>query len=89
MLGVDDSFIREHAFSRLAELLGVDYDVLYSLWLDGGEARPYWVLPLDSYNQPSGQVQKEMMTPAQAKELKKTNPYVYDNEYQALLRAQD
>lgn len=33
--GVDqDSFLRELAFSKAAEALGIDYDVLYNAWLN-------------------------------------------------------
>lgn len=33
LLGVDDSLIREICFEKLAELMNVDYDVIYKLWL--------------------------------------------------------
>lgn len=36
-LGVNDSVVRERVFSQIAEILGVDYDVVYYAWL--GEYR--------------------------------------------------
>lgn len=33
LLGVNDSFIREVCFEELAELMDVEYDVIYKLWL--------------------------------------------------------
>ena len=33
-LGVSDSVIRERLFIALAEILDVEYDVIYELWLD-------------------------------------------------------
>lgn len=32
VLGVGDSIIRERVFGELAELKGVDYDVIYDMW---------------------------------------------------------
>jgi len=32
-LGVGDSLIRERIFSKLAEILEVDYEVIYNKWL--------------------------------------------------------
>ena len=37
VLGGGDSLIRERVFTKLAELQGVDYDVIYNLWLYGTE----------------------------------------------------
>ena len=34
LIGVGDSLIRERVFGRLAELLNVDYDVVYYAWLN-------------------------------------------------------
>jgi hypothetical protein len=33
-LGVEDSIIRERVFSRLAELLNVNYDVIFNKWIE-------------------------------------------------------
>lgn len=33
-IGVGDSIIRERLFQHLADLLHVDYDEIYNLWLD-------------------------------------------------------
>ena len=33
LLGVGDSFVREHVFAELAKLLQVDYDMVYDKWL--------------------------------------------------------
>lgn len=30
-----DSFTRELAFTKAADALGIDYDVLYTAWLNG------------------------------------------------------
>lgn len=37
-IGVGDSLIRERLFSKLAEMLGVDYDEIYNVWLNEGAA---------------------------------------------------
>ena len=37
-IGVGDSLIRERLFSQLAKMLDVDYDEIYNVWLDEGEA---------------------------------------------------
>lgn len=34
LLGVGDSIIRERVFDELAKRKGVDYDVIYNMWLD-------------------------------------------------------
>jgi hypothetical protein len=34
-LGVSDSLVRERVFEKLSEILGVDYDVVYNMWLNG------------------------------------------------------
>lgn len=34
ILGVADSLIRERVFERLSELLNVDYNVIYNIWLN-------------------------------------------------------
>ena len=34
-INVNDSVVRERLFSRLAEILGVNYDVVYGAWLAG------------------------------------------------------
>jgi hypothetical protein len=34
-LGVSDSLVRERVFEKLSEILGVDYDVVYNMWLSG------------------------------------------------------
>lgn len=33
VIGVGDSLVRERLFNELANLLGVDYSVIYDLWL--------------------------------------------------------
>ena len=33
MLGVEDSIIRERVLERLAYLMGIDYQIIYYLWL--------------------------------------------------------
>lgn len=33
MIGISDSLIRERIFRGLAELMSVDYDIIYYLWL--------------------------------------------------------
>ena len=33
--GYADSIIRERVFNKMAELFGVDYSVIYDLWLKG------------------------------------------------------
>ena len=35
VMGAGDSVIRERIFQELSELLHVDYDVIYDLWLKG------------------------------------------------------
>lgn len=35
MLGVRDSFVRECVFGEMAKRLGIDYDEIYDLWMDG------------------------------------------------------
>ena len=37
IIGIGDSLIRERLFGHLAELKGVDYDVVYNKWLDESE----------------------------------------------------
>ncbi len=34
MLNVSDSLIRERVFERLAYLMGIDYQIIYYLWLN-------------------------------------------------------
>lgn len=34
-MGVEDSIVRERIFDKLSELLGIDYDCVYHLWLYG------------------------------------------------------
>ena len=36
-MGVDDSIVRERVMSEIADRLGVEYDHVYDLWLNGGE----------------------------------------------------
>ena len=38
LLGVGDSIVRERVFDRAAELLQVDYDMIYLKWLRGAQA---------------------------------------------------
>ena len=33
-MGVGDSLVRERLFTRLSEMLGLDYDHIYELWLN-------------------------------------------------------
>ena len=33
-MGVGDSIVRERLFTRLSEMLGLDYDHIYELWLN-------------------------------------------------------
>ena len=35
-LGVGDSIVRERCFAELADIFGVDYDVIYYAWLNDG-----------------------------------------------------
>ena len=35
IMGYGDSVIRERIFERLADILDVDYDVIYDLWIKG------------------------------------------------------
>lgn len=53
--------------------------------------KTYWYLPLDSYNQPSGQVQEIVMTIEEYNEAIRNDliPYLFDNYEQALRRALD
>lgn len=37
-IGVGDSLIRERLFSKLSEMLDVDYDEIYNVWLNEGKA---------------------------------------------------
>ena len=37
VLGVGDSIIRERVFTKLADLMGVDYDYVYDHWLKGAD----------------------------------------------------
>lgn len=32
-IGIHDSIVRERCFEKLAEIMGVEYDVIYSKWL--------------------------------------------------------
>ena len=34
VIGVSDSIVRERVFSKLAEVLGVNYGMVYDLWLE-------------------------------------------------------
>lgn len=34
MLNVSNSLIRERVFKKLSDLMGVDYDIVYYLWLN-------------------------------------------------------
>jgi len=38
-IGVADSVIRERIFEKLAEIVGVNYEVIYQEWLVGGNCR--------------------------------------------------
>lgn len=33
-MGVEDSLVRERLFTRLSEMLGLDYEHIYQLWLN-------------------------------------------------------
>jgi hypothetical protein len=35
LLGVSDSIVRERVFEKLSEMMNVDYDYVYNLWLKG------------------------------------------------------
>ena len=39
VIGVGDSIIRERCFEKLSEMLGVGYEFVYNMWLDGGRKR--------------------------------------------------
>lgn len=58
LLEVSDSVVRERVFEKLAEILGVDYDYIYKLWLradkyaGGGSA--------DDDDDDSGEIQEEL-----------------------------
>lgn len=39
LLGVGDSVIRERVFTKLAEIIGMDYDYIYDQWLMGAHMR--------------------------------------------------
>ena len=34
---IDDSLVRERCFEELADIMGTDYDFVYTLWLNGME----------------------------------------------------
>lgn len=50
--------------------------------------KTYFELPLDSYNQPNGQVRRIEMTLEQFKN-RNPNRYIFENEIDAIRRAQD
>ena len=35
IIGVDDSLIRERVFLRLSEIMNIEYEYIYNLWLHG------------------------------------------------------
>lgn len=41
-LGAADSIVRERVFDKISTLLGVDYDVIYKMWLSDGEFKNYF-----------------------------------------------
>ena len=48
----------------------------------------YYLLPLDSFNQPDGTVREVELTEEEFLNVKKTRGYIYDNSYDADWRAQ-
>lgn len=52
-----------------------------------GKERDYYILPIDRYGQPSGQVNTKAMTKAEAILLKAAHGYVFDSYAAALHRA--
>lgn len=60
LLEVNDSVVRERVFERLSEILGVDYDYIYKLWLnadkyaDGGEVEDWMEEALASLIEETG-----------------------------------
>lgn len=51
--------------------------------------REYYVLTLDSYGQPNGNVEEVMMTPYKAYEYQKAHGYIFDDYAEAVARAMD
>lgn len=51
--------------------------------------KTYYILPLDSYNQPDGNVEKIELTEEEFKKMKETYGYIFEDYYTALRRALD
>ncbi len=56
--------------------------------MDMDKKQVYYLLPLDSYNQPNGNVNEVMLTKVEYEKMKEYGYYVYDNYANALWRAQ-
>lgn len=53
------------------------------------EKKTYYILPLDMYNQPSGDIRAVQLTDDEYRLRKAQGEYIMDNYMSALYRAQD
>ena len=51
--------------------------------------KKYWWLPLDNYNQPTGNIVELELNSYEYQAMKNKGDYVFDSYYQAMLRAND
>ena len=51
------------------------------------EKKSFWYLPLDNYNQPSGNIIELKLTETEYQAMKNRGEYIYNSYYQAILRA--
>jgi len=49
----------------------------------------YYILPLDNYRQPSGDIEEIYLTKSEKEKIEKKNPYIFKKYISALMRAQD
>jgi hypothetical protein len=49
----------------------------------------YYILPLDNYRQPRGNIEEIYLTKNEKEQMEKENPYIFKKYASALLRAQD
>ncbi len=51
--------------------------------------KKYYVLPLDQFGQPNGQIETRFFTDAEAQNFRKNHGYIFEDYDQAVLRALD
>jgi hypothetical protein len=57
--------------------------------MEKGKEKTYYILPLDSYNQPDGNIREIQLTKSEYETLRSKGQYIYESYYQAVMRAQD